>query len=228
MLDALATRRDVRKVSTRDVAAVLARKLLGATTVAASVELAALAGIRVLSTGGIGGVHREAERSEDVSADLAAIARHPVCVVCAGAKSILDIARTLERLETLGVPVVTSGADEFPAFTVRSSGVPSPYRSDDLEDLAAIARARLAQGGGLVVALPIAAEHALEPRKAQAELEQALAAAEQAGVTGPELTPFLLRHIAERDRAALAANVALLRANARFAAGLAAALGGAR
>lgn len=221
LLEALATRNDVRKASTRDLAPLLARGELGATTVAASVEIAALAGIRVLSTGGIGGVQRGAEHTDDVSADLAAIARWPVCVVCAGAKVILDIPRTLERLETLGVPVVTVGADEFPAFTVRSSGLRSPYRADSVDEAAAIARARLRQGGGLVVALPLDVSVALPADRAERALAEALAEAERRGIAGERLTPFLLGAIAEREAGAVRANVALLRANARFAARIA-------
>ena len=224
LLEALAARDDVRKVSVRDLAPVLARRALGATTVAASLEVAALAGIAVFATGGIGGVHRGAERSDDVSADLLAIAARPVCVVCAGAKSILDIPRTLERLESLGVPVITVGADEFPAFTVRSSGLRSPYRSDDPGEIARIARLRLAQGGGVVVALPLPADQAVDERTAQEALAEAVDAAARAGVSGAELTPFLLRSIAARDARTLRANVALLRANARLAGQIAAAL----
>ncbi len=224
LLEALATRDDVRKASTRDIAPLLASKSFGATTVAASVEIAALAGIAVFSTGGIGGVHRGAERTDDVSADLGAIARWPVCVVCAGAKMILDLVRTLERLETLGVPVVTVAADEFPAFTVRASGVPSPHRVDSIDEVTAIARLRFAQGGGLVVALPIDATHALPADRAERALADALAEAERRGVRGDAVTPFLLRAVAEREREALAGNVAVLRANARFAARLARAL----
>lgn len=224
VLEALATQADVRKVSTRDIAPVLARRELGGTTVAASVEIAALAGIRVFSTGGIGGVHRGAEASDDVSADLLAIAKHPVVVVCAGAKSILDIPRTLERLETLGVPVVSVGQDDFPAFTTRSSGRRAAYRSDDPADIAAIARLRLAQGGGLVVALPVAADLSVDETNAEQAIASALAEAQALGVSGGELTPFLLTAIASRDERVLRANVALLRANARFAARVAAAL----
>ncbi len=224
LLDALATGADVRKVSTRDLAPVLARHQLGATTVAASIEIAALAGIRVFSTGGIGGVHRGARDSDDVSADLLAIARYPVCVVCAGAKSILDITRTLERLETLGVPVVSIGVDDFPAFTVRSSGRRSPYRSDDVREIAAMARLRFAQGGGIVVALPVAEELSVDRTAAERAIAEALADAERLGVHGGDVTPFLLRAIASRDERALAANAALLRANARLAARLAASL----
>lgn len=223
-LAALATQADVRKVSTRDLAPVLARGELGATTVAASVEIAALAGIRVFATGGIGGVHRGADASDDVSADLLAIARHPVVVVCAGAKSILDIARTLERLETLGVPVVTLGQDDFPAFTSRSSGRRSPYRAEDAAEVARIAALRLAQGGGLVVAVPVAAELSVDETHAEEAIAAALADAQARGVSGGALTPFLLERIAARDERVLRANVALLRANARFAATLAAQL----
>lgn len=217
LLERLATG-DARKTSTRDIAPVLARRALGAVTVGASVEIAALAGIRVLATGGIGGVHRIAERTDDVSADLAAIARSPVCVVCSGAKHLLDVPRTLERLETLGVPVVTVGADELPGFVVRSSGARSPYRSDDPMEIAEMARIRLAQGGGMIVALPIASELAVDPDLAERELAAAEAAAESAGVAGSDMTPFVLHALGEGT---VRANAALLRANARFAASLA-------
>lgn len=224
LLRALATRDDVRKASVRDLAPLLARGELGATTVGGSVAIAALAGIAVLATGGIGGVHRGAERTDDVSADLEAIARHPVCVVCSGAKHILDVPRTLERLETLGVPVLSVGQDEFPAFVVRSSGVRAPYRVDDPREIAALARIRLADGGGMVVALPVPAGVAVDAAAAERALVAALRAAERGAVAGSEVTPFLLGELAAREPATLRANVALLEANARFAARIAAAL----
>ena len=221
LLRALAETAGVRKVSTRDIAPTLALGELGATTVAASVEVAALAGIRVLATGGIGGVHRGAERTDDVSADLAAIARYPVVVVCAGAKVILDIPRTLERLESLGVPVITVGSDEFPAFTVRSSGHRSPYRVEDVAGAAAIARVRREQGGGVVVAVPVEERFALDQRDAERAVAAAEAEAARLGIGGGDVTPFLLREIADRDTRAVHANVELLVANARFASELA-------
>jgi len=223
LLERLATEEGVAKVSTRDIAPLLADpSRLGATTVAATVEIAARAGIEVFATGGIGGVHREAERTFDVSADLAAIARHPVCVVCAGAKLVLDLAKTLEQLETLGVPVVGFGTDDFPAFYVRSSGLRLAHRADDAVAAARIARAQLDRGCGIVLAVPIPAADALDAAKVEVEVEQAIAEAARQGVQGPALTPFLLRALGEHgDGRTLAANVALLRNNARVAAALA-------
>jgi len=215
----------VAKVSLRDLAPVLARRGLGATTVAATVEIAARAGITVMATGGIGGVHRGGERSFDESADLEAIARHPVCVVCAGAKLVLDLALTLERLETLGVPVIGYGTDELPAFYVRSSGLPLPYRVDDALAAARIAREQLARGAGIVIAVPIAERDGLDRREAEAEVARALSAAERAGVRGAALTPFLLAQLSDATGGrSLAANLSLLRGNARIAAQIALAL----
>jgi pseudouridylate synthase len=215
----------VAKVSLRDLAPVLARRGVGATTVAATVEIAARAGISVMATGGIGGVHRGAERSFDESADLEAIARNPVCVVCAGAKLVLDLALTLERLETCGVPVVGYGTDELPAFYVRSSGLPLAHRVDDALAAARVAREQLARGAGIVIAVPIAAGDALDRREAEAEVGRALERAEQQGVRGAALTPFLLGQLSEATGGrSLAANLSLLRANARIAAQIALAL----
>ena len=215
----------VAKVSLRDLAPVLARRGLGATTVAATVEIAARAGIAVMATGGIGGVHRGGERSFDESADLEAIARHPVCVVCAGAKLVLDLALTLERLETLGVPVVGYGTDELPAFYVRSSGLPLPHRVDDALAAARVVREQLARGAGIVIAVPIGADDALDRREAEAEVARALQNAERQGVRGAALTPFLLGQLSDATGGrSLAANLSLLRANARVAAQIALAL----
>jgi pseudouridine-5'-phosphate glycosidase len=215
----------VAKVSLRDLAPVLARRGLGATTVAATVEIAARAGIAVVATGGIGGVHRGGERSFDESADLEAIARHPVCVVCAGAKLVLDLALTLERLETLGVPIIGYGTDELPAFYVRSSGLPLAHRVDDALAAARVAREQLARGAGIVIAVPIAERDALDRREAEAEVARALAAAERQGVRGAALTPFLLAQLSDATGGrSLAANLSLLRGNARIAAQIALAL----
>ncbi|HEY6958289.1 MAG TPA: pseudouridine-5'-phosphate glycosidase [Candidatus Limnocylindria bacterium] len=225
LLARLANEDGVAKVSLRDIAPVLARRTLGATTVAATVEIAARAGISVMATGGIGGVHRGAERSFDESADLEAIARHPVCVVCAGAKLVLDLALTLERLETLGVPVIGYATDEFPAFYVRASGLRLPHRVDDAASAARIAREQLARGAGLVIAVPIASSDALERGAAEAEVARAVEAAERSGVRGAALTPFLLGALGDATSGrSLRANVALLRQNARIAAELAASL----
>lgn len=225
LLARLANEDGTSKVSLRDLAPVLAGRGLGATTVAATVEISARAGISVMATGGIGGVHRGAERSFDESADLEAIARHPVCVVCAGAKLVLDLGLTLERLETLGVPVIGYGTDEMPAFYVRSSGLRLPHRVNDALSAARIAREQLARGAGLVIAVPIAAADALEQQQAEADVERALAAAEAGGVHGAALTPYLLGALGEATSGrSLRANVSLLRQNARIAAQIALAL----
>jgi len=225
LLARLATEDGVQKVSLRDIAPVLARRALGATTVAATVEIAARAGIAVIATGGIGGVHRGAERSFDESADLEAIARSRVCVVCAGAKLVLDLALTLERLETLGVPVIGYGTDELPAFYVRSSGLRLAHRADDALAVARIAREQLSRGAGMVVAVPIAAADALDRREAEVEVARAVASAEKQGVRGAALTPFLLASLGDATSGrSLRANVSLLRQNARVAAQIALAL----
>lgn len=225
MLTRLAEDRSVAKVSLRDLAPVLARRGLGATTVAATVEIAARAGISVMATGGIGGVHRGGELSFDESADLEAIARNPVCVVCAGAKLVLDLALTLERLETLGVPVVGYGTDELPAFYVRSSGLPLAHRVDDALAAARVVREQLARGAGIVIAVPIEPSDALDRDAAEAQVRRALEAAQRQGVRGAALTPFLLGQLSEATGGrSLAANLSLLGANARVAAQIALAL----
>lgn len=219
----LATEDGVAKVSTRDLAPLLADpSRIGATTVAATVEIAARAGIRVFATGGIGGVHRDAERTFDVSADLAAIARHPVVVVCSGAKLVLDLPKTLEQLETLGVPVIGFGTDELPAFYVRSSGLPLARRADDAAGIARIARAQLDRGAGMVVAVPIPDTDGLDRAETETKVDRALDAAHRGGVRGAALTPFLLNALGEMtDGRTLRANVALLRRNAQVAAEIA-------
>ena len=225
LLERLASEADVAKVSTRDLAPLLARRALGATTAASTVEIAARAGIRVFATGGIGGVHRGAERTLDESADLAAIARHPVLVVCAGAKLVLDLALTLERLETLGVPVIGWRTDELPAFYTRSSGLRLAHRTEDALGAARIARAQLARGAGLILAVPIPEEDAIDAEEAGREVDSALARAEAAGISGAALTPYLLAGLGEATAGrTLRANVALLRNNARVAASVAVAL----
>lgn len=225
LLARLANEGGVAKVSLRDLAPVLARRGLGATTVAATVEIAGRAGISVLATGGIGGVHRGGERSWDESADLEAIARNPVCVVCAGAKLVLDLALTLERLETLGVPVIGYGTDELPAFYVRSSGLRLEHRVDDALAAARIVREQLARGCGVVVVVPIASTDALDRAEAEAEVARAVDNAERSGISGAALTPFLLGALGEATSGrSLRANVSLLRQNARVAAQIALAL----
>jgi len=230
LLARLASEDAVAKVSTRDLAPFLssiATDRLGATTVAATVEIAALAGIEVFSTGGIGGVHRGAERTMDISADLRALAAHPVVVVCAGAKLVLDLAKTLEALETLGVPVIGYGTDELPAFYVRSSGLKVPYRVEGPVAAARIARVQLDRGAGLLVCVPIPEASALPRAEMEREIDAALAAADRAGVRGADVTPFLLAQLGESTSGrTLEANIALLRNNARAAAAIATALAG--
>jgi pseudouridine-5'-phosphate glycosidase len=218
-----------RKMSERDLPIALAQRWsFGATTVSATVALAARAGIRVFSTGGIGGVHRDAHVTGDVSADLGAIARHPVVTVCAGAKSFLDLPRTLEHLEMLSVPVIGSGTDEFPAFTMRTSGLPLATRTDTIEELAAIARAHRALGGaGMLVAVPVPESAALDAHAGRDALDRALAAAEREGIRGPAVTPYVLAHVADATGGdAVTANLALAANNASVAAQLAVALAG--
>ena len=230
LLARLANEDGVAKISTRDLAPFLARVPpdgLGATTVASTAEIAARAGIEVFATGGIGGVHRGVERTMDVSADLQALAGHPVVVVCAGAKLVLDLAKTLEELETLGVPVIGYRTDELPAFYTRSSGLPVPHRVDDAVAAARIARLQLGRGAGMLVCVPIPEANALPRAEMEREIDEALAAADTAGVRGRDVTPFLLAHLGEATSGrTLDANVALLRNNARVAAEIATALAG--
>jgi len=222
LLQRLANEDGVAKASLRDIAPLLARGALGATTVAATVSIAAEAGIEVMATGGIGGVHRGADRTFDVSADLGAIARHPVCVVCSGAKLVLDLPKTLEMLETLGVPVIGYGTDELPAFYVRSSGLHLPHRADDAPSAARIARAQLERGAGIVIAVPVPDTHAMDRAEAERSVAQAIEQAEAAGVAGAAVTPYLLRALGEGTQGrALAANVELLKHNAAVAAAIA-------
>jgi len=215
---------NVAKASRADLPAVLASGGPGSTTVAATMICAELAGIRVFATGGIGGVHRGAETSFDVSADLQELARTPVAVVCAGAKAILDLAKTLEVLETLGVPVIGYGCDDLPAFYSRASGLAVPLRRDSAAEIAAVMAAKwaLGLGGGLVIANPIPAEAEIPAARIAAHIEAALAEAAQQGVQGKAVTPFLLARLeALTGGASLEANVALVLNNARVAAEIA-------
>ena len=226
-LERLATARDVAKVNLGNLAAVVAADAAGSTTVAATMFVAARAGIRVFATGGIGGVHRDAAESGDVSADLVALGRFPVAVVCAGAKAILDLPRTVELLETLGVPVLGFGTDEFPAFYRRSSGLRVDRRCDAVADLARVARAHweLGSSTGVLVANPIPGADELPQAAYEQALEGALAEAAERGLRGRAVTPFLLDRLRERTGGlTVKANLALLRNNARVAAELARAL----
>ena len=216
----------VVKTSVRDLGPVLAKRLTGATTVAATSYVAHLAGIRVFATGGLGGVHRGARDTWDESADLAALAAAPVTVVCAGVKSILDTAATLERLESLSVPVLGYRTDALPGFYVRDAGLSVPWRVESAEEVAQIMRARAALRlvQGLVVAQPVAAADEMDHDLHDRTLAAGLAEVERRGVVGKDVTPFLLAWFHEHTRgASLAANVALVLANAELAAAIAAA-----
>ena len=219
-IERLGTAEHVLKVSRRDLAVALATGKLGATTVAGTMLCASMAGIRFFATGGIGGVHRGAETSMDISADLTELARTPMLVVCAGAKSILDLDLTLEYLETQGVPVLGWQTDEFPAFYVRSSGRRLSQRVDDATTIAAIARVQWeCQLQGLVVACPIPNAYAMDPAPLEAATEEALRLAKQEGIRGSATTPFLLAHVAKATRGeSVEANKALLVNNALWAA----------
>jgi pseudouridine-5'-phosphate glycosidase len=216
---------DVVKASVRDLPVVLARGTTGATTVASTSYLAHLAGVKVFATGGLGGVHRGARETWDESADLLAIAAVPVTVVCAGVKSILDVPATLERLETLSVAVLGFRTDTFPGFYIRDTGLPVPWRVEGPAEVAAVTERRDALGlrQGMVVANPIREADEMDHVLHQQTLESGMAAAERAGVRGKDVTPFLLAWFHEQtEGASLAANVALVRSNARLAAEIAA------
>ncbi len=208
----------IRKVSVRDLPHVVATGVHGATTVASTMRIAALAGIRLFVTGGLGGVHQGAETSMDVSADLTELSRTEVAVVSAGVKSILDIGRTLEVLETLGVPVVGYGTDEFPSFFSRSSGLAVPMRVDTPQEAAALMRASfgLGMGTGISFANPVPAEDEMARDDIDGVIERALADSRELGVTGKDITPYLLGRLVElSDGRSLATNLALVRHNAR-------------
>lgn len=223
-LELLASDASVMKVSIRDLPYVVSRGLHGATTVASTMRLAALAGIDVFVTGGLGGVHRGAETSFDVSADLTELATTSVAVVCAGVKSILDIGLTLEKLETLGVPVLGFDTDEFPSFYSRSSGFAAPLRVDTAAEVASLMRAKwdLGLAGGVVVANPIPAELEIPAEEIGTIIDRALADMDALGITGKDATPYLLGRIVEISQgASLAANIALVEHNARLGAAIA-------
>jgi pseudouridine-5'-phosphate glycosidase len=223
-LTALAQAKDVMKVSRADLPVCIARGATGATTVAATMIAAAIAGIKVFATGGIGGVHRGAETSFDISADLMELAQTPVTVVAAGAKAILDLPKTLEVLETNGVPVITYGQEMFPAFWSRSSGLASPLRMDSPEEIARAAQIRAEMGlpGGQLVANPTPAEDEIPAETLAPVIDAALKAAEDQGIAAKAVTPFLLDHIFHAtEGASLRANIALVKNNARLAAQIA-------
>jgi pseudouridine-5'-phosphate glycosidase len=226
-LERLANDPNVAKASRKDLPALIAAGATAGTTVAATMFLAHRAGIGIFATGGIGGVHRGAEQTYDISADLTELGSTAVTVVCAGAKSILDLPKTLEVLETQGVPVIGVGTDEFPAFFTPASGLPVDHRVDSAKELARVVALHRSLGlpGGVLVANPIPAADALVASEIDAIISQALADADREGVTRKEVTPYLLARINElTDGRSLIANVALIRNNAAFAADLAVAL----
>ncbi|KJV28376.1 pseudouridine-5'-phosphate glycosidase [Aquitalea magnusonii] len=216
--------REVVKVSRRDLPFIVAGRQTGATTVASTMIIAAMAGIRVFATGGIGGVHRGAQHSFDISADLQELAQTPVTVVCAGAKSILDLGLTLEYLETHGVPVIGYQTTTLPAFFTRESAFKVDYRLDSPADIAAVMHAKWAMAlkGGMVVANPIPQQFAMPSDKIDAAIEQALQEASDQGIGGKESTPFLLARVCELTGGnSLASNIQLVLNNARLAAAIA-------
>ena len=219
--------RNVAKTSRRDIAALVARKADGATTVTTTMMIAHMAGISIFATGGIGGVHRGAEVTMDISADLEELGNTPVMVVCAGAKSILDLGLTLEYLETKGVPVIGYGTDELPAFYTRHSGFGVDYRADSPEELAAMFKAQRDLGlkGGMLVTNPIPEEYSMDKAVIDAAIDQARKEASVKGIKGKETTPFLLAKVVELTGGdSLDSNIALVLNNARLAAKTAAEL----
>ena len=199
-IERLAEKKDkVHKISVRDLAWIVAKRGNGATTVAATSFIASMYNIRVFATGGIGGVHRDGHITMDVSADLQEMSRNPIAVVCAGAKSILDIGRTLEYLETMGVAVIGLGTDHFPAFFTRSSGEPVPLRLETPEECAAMLdwNLKLETGRGMLISVPIPSEFEADGEVVEAATQQALREATEQKVTGRDITPFILKRVAE-------------------------------
>ena len=221
-LEQLATEAGVVKATTRDLPWLIATGRTGATTVASTMRLAHAVGIRVFATGGIGGVHRGAAESFDISADLTELSTTPVAVVSAGVKSILDIRLTLERLETLGVPTVVNGSDEFPSFYSRSSGLPAPRRLDGPDEIARMLHATWNQLGlqvGVSIANPIPVEHEVPEAEIRGVIDEALRELDAQGIVGQDVTPFLLKRVVETTGGrSLVANLALVRNNAATAA----------
>jgi pseudouridine-5'-phosphate glycosidase len=218
---------DAWKVSLRDMPYVISKKLMGATTVAATMRIADAAGIKIFVTGGTGGVHRGAETSMDISADLTEMENTSVAVVSAGVKSILDIGLTLEYLETKGIPVVTYGQDEFPCFYSRKSRFKSPLRLDTPKEIAAMLKTKWQMGltGSVLIANPVPAEYEIRADEMELNIEKALTAAKEKNISGKEVTPFLLKYIADHTKGeSLEANIALIKHNAGVGAEVAKAL----
>jgi pseudouridylate synthase len=223
-IEIFAKAKDVWKVSLRDIPYVLTQNKLGATTVAATMRIAAMAGIKVFVTGGIGGVHRGAETSMDISADLTEMAQTSVAVISAGVKSILDIELTLEYLETKGIPVVTIGQDAFPGFYSRESGYQTPLRLDDAHSIAQLMHSKWQMGldGAILIANPVPAQYEVPASEMEIHIQLALHEAAQQQIKGKEVTPFLLKYIAQHTKGeSLAANIALIKHNAKAGAEIA-------
>jgi pseudouridine-5'-phosphate glycosidase len=223
-LELFANTKDVWKVSLRDMPFVISKKLYGATTVAATMRIASMAGIKIFVTGGIGGVHRDAERTMDISADLTEMEQTSVAVVSAGVKSILDIGLTLEYLETKGIPVLTIGQDEFPSFYSRKSGFASPLRSDTADEIARMLHTKWQFGlnGSVLIANPVPVSEEIDASEIEIYINEALKAAADNKVIGKEVTPFLLKYIAEHTKGeSLEANIALIKHNAKVGAEIA-------
>lgn len=226
-LEYLGTAKDVWKVSLRDMPYVISKKIAGATTVAATMRVASMAGIAVFVTGGIGGVHREAQNTMDISADLTEMQQTSVAVVSAGVKSILDIGLTLEYLETLGVPVVTYGQDIFPSFYSRESAFVSPLRLDSAKEIANLLRTKweLGLNGSVMIANPITKDKEVPFEKIENFISDALREANKNNISGKKVTPFLLKYIAEKTQGeSLDANIVLVKNNAKLGAEIAALL----
>jgi pseudouridylate synthase len=225
-IEFLGKAKDVWKVSLRDMPYVISKKLVGATTVAATMRIASMAGIKIFVTGGIGGVHRGALDTMDISADLTEMAQTSVAVISAGVKSILDIELTLEYLETKGIPVVTIGADEFPSFYSRKSGFASPLRLETAKEIADLLHTKWAMGleGSVLIANPVPVGEEVPSEEIEVYINEALKAAKEMGVKGKEVTPFLLKYIADHTKGeSLQANIALIRNNAKVGAEVASA-----
>jgi len=216
--------KDVMKVSLRDMPHVISKKLYGATTVAATMRIASMAGIKIFATGGIGGVHRNAGETMDISADLTEMEKTSVAVVSAGIKSILDIGLTLEYLETKGIPVVTIGQDEFPGFYSIKSGFNSPLRLDEVDEIAAMIKTKwqLGMNGAVLVANPVPHGEGIDSDEMEIYIEKALKEANKKKIGGKEVTPFLLKYIADHTSGeSLEANISLIKNNAKLGAELA-------
>lgn len=228
-LETFGKEKNVWKVSLRDMPIVVSKKMLGATTVAATMRIATMAGIKIFATGGTGGVHRGAETSMDVSADLTEMEHTSVAIVSAGVKSILDIGLTLEYLETKGIPVVTIGQNEFPSFYSRKSGFNSPLRLDTATEIADMLKTKWSLGlqGSVLIANPIPDAYEIPAATMETHILQGLDAAQKNNVKGKEVTPFLLQYIAEHTKGeSLEANIALIKHNAKRGAEIAVALAG--